>query len=93
MTRYIAHMYTGMSGTDGWDALVADSLEEAEETAADMANDHASSYGIEQGMDEDDEMYCYGDVGASVEEYDPNKHDRYRSGGGSFVLDFEYLER
>lgn len=93
MKRYIAHMYTGMVGTDGWDALLANSQEEAEEIAAEMANDHASSYGIEPGMDEDDEMYCYGDVGSSVEEYNPAKHDRNRSGGGSFELDFAHLER
>lgn len=93
MKRYIAHMFTGMVGTDGYDALVADSMEKAEEIAAEMAADHASSYGIEPGMDEDDEMYCYGDVGASVEEYDSAKHDSYRSGGGSFEYDFQKLEK
>lgn len=93
MKRYIAYMYTGMVGTSCYDALVADSMEEAVEIANEMALDHASSYGIEPGMDEDDEMYCYGDVGASVEEYDPAKHDRHRSGGGSFEADFKFLER
>ena len=93
MKRYIAHMYTGMVGTDGWDALLANSLDEAMDIAHEMAIYNAAMYGIEAGMDEDDEMYCYGDIGASVEEYDPDQHDRYRSGGGSFELDFEYLDR
>lgn len=93
MKRYIAHMYTGMVGTDGYDALLANSLDEAMDIAYEMAVDHAAMYGIEAGMDEDDEMYCYGDVGASVEEYNPTKHDSYRSGGGSFEYDFRRLEK
>ncbi len=68
-----------------------DSLEDAEECALDWA------FGVHQSFaqtDEDceEESYYMQSLDYVVEEYNPEKHDMLRSGGGSFEDDFERLK-
>lgn len=74
-------------GTDYCDALgTYDSLESPDALAA--AADFA--WDIWEPDDEDG----FEDEGPDyhLEEYDPDKHDMQRSGGGSFLTDFERLK-
>lgn len=95
MRKLIAHFYTGFCGSDARVAVTFEDGVSDEEISEDlywMAVQHAESYGIypypecEEDMDEDTEYTS--SIEASWEEYDPEKHDRYRAGGGSFESDF-----
>ena len=95
MRKLIATLYTGYCGSDGHEAFAVEDGTSESEISEDlywMAVQHAESYGIypypecEEDMDEDTEYTS--SIEASWEEYDPEKHDRYRAGGGSFESDF-----
>jgi hypothetical protein len=91
--KLIVFMTTGYCGEEAADALsVPENFteEEINDIAWEMAVDNAESYGRELEPDDDpeDEVdYAYPDF--SVHKYDPEKHDMYRVGGGSFEEDFK----
>lgn len=95
-------MHTGYCGMDGYDVLVMpdDATEdEIAQEAYRMAVEHAESYGIypyDEYADvedvEDDTEYSHNIEGWSLGEYDPEKHDMHRAGGGSFAQDFARYE-
>jgi hypothetical protein len=101
MKKLIVKMHTGYIGMDEYDILVMpdDATEdEISEEAYQMALGHAESFGIYPYPDdfdeneEDDSIYSYDIEGYVIGEYDPEKHDMYRSGGGSFKDDFARYE-
>jgi hypothetical protein len=101
MKRYVVELETGYVGMTTHEALSMPedhTDDELAQTVWDMAVDHASSYGIEVGdsdsFDPDgEEEYSGEDVEGYAELYDPEKHDMLRPGGGSFLDDFEYMEK
>jgi hypothetical protein len=83
--------WTKYVGTDYTDALgIFDSLEDAQESAEDYAwsvwEDDADDY------DDEDGEYIGQGPDYYVEEYNPDKHDRHRSSGGSFENEFDRME-
>lgn len=69
-------------GTDYCEALgIFNSLEEAQDAAADYAWDRWEEQDEDQGFEDEGPDYY-------VEEYDPAEHDMHRAGGGSFEGDF-----
>lgn len=73
-------------GTDYCEALgIYDSLDAAKREAEDLAWEKW------EGPDDEDED----DEGPDfwVEEYDPDKHDMLRAGGGNFADEFEAMEK
>lgn len=101
--RYIVKMHVGFAGMNTYDALVMPddhTEDELEDEAYHMAVDNASSYGyypVSEWEPEDDSQEeppdCYIDsIEGYAVPYDPAKHDRKRSGGGSFEQDFQRLE-
>lgn len=102
MKRYIAYLEVGYAGMDACEAFIMPdnhTEDELSQVVWEMAVEHASGYGVEVGDadsfdSEDDEEEMSGEnVSGYAEIYDPDKHDSLRSGGGSFVLDFEHLEK
>lgn len=78
--------------TDYCDALgIFDDVESKD--CQEAANDYAWNNweDDEEDYDEDGE-YVGEDPDYYVEEYDPEKHDMHRSGGGSFADEFERME-
>lgn len=97
MKRYVVFLDTGYVGMDTCEALsMPDDHTESELSRVvwDMAVEHASSYGIEpsDGFDPEDE-YSGENIGGAAELYDPEKHDMLHPGGGSFLEDFENMEK
>lgn len=75
-------------GTDYCDALgIYDNLEEAQADAIEYAWDQ-----WEGASDDGDDFEDEGPE-AIVQEYDPEIHDCLKAGGGSFVEEFERMER
>ena len=102
MKRYVVELETGYVGMGTHEALSMPedhTDDELAEAVWHMAVDHASSYGVEVGdsdsydPDDDEEQYSGEGIGGYAELYDPEKHDMLRPGGGSFLEDFEYLEK
>jgi hypothetical protein len=100
MKRYVVELETGYVGMTTHEALSMPedhTDDELAQTVWDMAVDHASSYGIYAGdcFDLEDEEECYSgeNIGGYAELYDPEKHDMLRPGGGSFLDDFEVMEK
>ncbi|HEY9704499.1 MAG TPA: hypothetical protein V6C58_18785 [Allocoleopsis sp.] len=97
MRKLIVFMSTGYAGMDEAAALlVDDDISEAEidDIMYQMAVEHAESYGIypyDEYCDTEDmsEEDLSDSIDAYYEEYDPEKHDQYRPGGGSFEEDFK----
>ena len=87
MRKLIVHLMTGYCGEDAHEALeIGDdyTTQEIDDICWNLAIQNAESYG--HGDDGDDEFserieYIW-------EDYDPEKHDMLRSGGGSFEEDF-----
>lgn len=85
MPKYFVKMMTGYVGMDGYELIEADSLEEANDSAYDMAVQHAESYGVEfcpDGEECEDPECEYEHEGSSNIEgtavpYIPEKHDCY----------------
>jgi hypothetical protein len=92
MRKLIVFANTGYAGEELVDAFVVDhSTTETEirEIAWGIAVDNAESYGHYIGdEDEEGDVYESDMVDAYWEDYDPEKHDDLRSGGGSFEEDF-----
>jgi hypothetical protein len=95
MRKLIAHLVTGYVGSDARVAVTFD--DDTPESVIsdelyDMAVQHAESYGIYpypvEELDEEDEDDYTDSIEAYYEEYDPEKHDCLRAGGGSFESDF-----
>ena len=88
MKYYIVHCYTGYVGSDSYEAH---SEQELNQACFQMACDNASMYGYEyEEEDEDGDGVCLNDsIEGYPEPYDPQEHDCYRSGGGSFKEDFD----
>ncbi len=67
-----------------------------DENCADLAIEHLNRFGYEYAPDCDeddwDDSYMVQEFNYGLEVYDPEKHDCYRVGGGSFTEDFERLE-
>lgn len=95
---WFAKLEVGFCGMDG--AVVfsmpADaSDEEVQDEAYQYALQHAESYGYYptedcDGMDDEEMESCSSDgIEGYAVPYDPELHDRYRSGVGSFMEDFE----
>jgi hypothetical protein len=97
MKRYVVFLETGYAGMDTCEALSMPddhTEEELSQAAWDMAVDHASSHDIEASdCIETEEEYSGENVEGWAEPYDPEKHDMLRPGGGSFLEDFEYMEK
>jgi hypothetical protein len=94
MRNLIVHMSTGYYGSDGHDVLVVvDQATDAyiNSIAWQMAVDHAESYGFELGEDDEDTDTAYTEdmIEFMWDDYDPEVHDKYRSGGGSFADEFK----
>ena len=96
MRKLIATLYTGYCGSDGHEAFSVDddtSEDEINIIVYEMALEHACSYGYypypedDDDLDEENDGYSQGIEGA-WEDYNPEEHDRYRAGGGSFESDF-----
>jgi hypothetical protein len=97
-------MHTGYCGSDGHDILVMPedaTDEEVQDAAREMALENIAMYGyypLSEGSDDwedEDEMDTDGDNVSNNSEgyavpYDPELHDMYRSGGGSFMNDCAY---
>jgi hypothetical protein len=101
MKHYIVHLSAGFAGMDSHDLLSVEdgtSQEKLDEMAWQMAVQHAEMYGIypadqyseEDGIDED--SLSYNIEGYVVGEYDPEKHDMYRCGGGSFQDEIDRIK-
>ena len=96
MKKLIVKMHTGYCGMDQYDILVMSDNATEEEIADEayrMAVEHAETYGIypyPEDFDEDDdgENYSNNIDGFVIGEYVAEKHDMYRSGGGSFADEF-----
>lgn len=101
MRKMIVHLSVGFAGMDGYEALLVEDDATEEEIAQEawyMALDHAERYGYyptddyrEDDEDEDDPWNrdSYSDnIDGCAEDYDPDRHDMHRAGGGSFELDF-----
>lgn len=85
MTRYVMKSYYGpYVGQDYMEALESDNLRDAEEEAEQIAWDNWES---PEETDIEDEGPDW-----IVKEYDPEKHDMYKSGGGSFEDQFKRFE-
>jgi len=86
-----SHWHPNSNGTDYWEALgLYDDLgKEAQEDAHQVANDR-----YEWPSEEEQEESGIETEGPDVmlEEYDPEKHDMLKAGGGSFADEFERLE-
>jgi hypothetical protein len=101
MKRYVVFLEVGYAGMDTCEALSMPddhTEEELSQAAWDMAVDHASSYGVKVGDsydpdDEEEDYYSGENVEGYAELYDPEKHDMLRPGGGSFLKDFEEMEK
>jgi hypothetical protein len=99
MRKLIVYLSTGYCGMDEYTYLeVPEDWTDRQiddETWA-MACEHAESYGypdrdFEEQEDEADwdyDEWYSNHVNAEWEDYDPEKHDMYRGGGGSFSEDF-----
>lgn len=105
MRKLIVHAGTSKSiGCAAYIALSVDddaSEDEINNIALDVAVDHIGSYfdvidpnDVEDDdFDEDADDICMLDqIEYSWEDYDPEKHDMYRTGGGSFEDDFAEME-
>lgn len=99
MKKLIVKMNTGYAGMSAYDILIMpdDATEdEISEEAYYMAVQHAEMYGIyppDYDSEEDDvDMSGENIDGYVIGEYDPAKHDQFRSGGGSFAEDFAHYE-
>ena len=104
MKRYIVFLDTGYVGMGACEALTMPddhTEEELSRVVWEMAVEHASDYGVEASnvfdpeasddFDSGDEYSCE-NIEGSAELYDPEKHDMLRTGGGSFLEDFEDIE-
>lgn len=94
MRKLIAHLITGRMGSDAHVAVAFDddaTESEIGEELYNMAVENAESYGIypypDYEVDGDENDYT-DNIEGYYEEYDPEKHDMLRSGGGSFESDF-----
>lgn len=102
---WFVSMHTGYCGSDGHDILVMpeDATDEEVQNAAwEMAVEHASHYGYYPPNEFDggceDDYEDNGDGEESISDniegyavpYDPELHDMYKAGGGSFMNDREY---
>jgi len=88
MRKIIVHCSTGYCGSDSWEALLvpASYTNAAIDTLAyDMAVENYEMYGFEPLDDEEED---YTTVEYTWYDYDPELHDMYRTGGGSFEEDF-----
>lgn len=80
MRKIFMKFYTGYCGEDGvdvWEVEDDDTDRDIDEMVNEAAIDHAMAYGRE---DEDD----YYGIEGWWEDYEPEKHDMYCPGGGSF---------
>ena len=99
MKHYIVKLTTGYCGMDAHDILSMEddaTQDEIDQECWYMAVAHAENYGIypaedySDGEEEMDEESLSDNIeGYSLGEYDPEKHDMYRSGGGSFQDDID----
>lgn len=83
--------YTGCSAADILEVPSGTSEEEINEIAFEMACEHAGSYFEvveEEDYDGEDEYIHVSDIDFHWEDYVPEKHDCFRTGGGSFADDF-----
>jgi hypothetical protein len=98
MRKIIVHCDNSKSaGCDCYEALLVDdatSDDEIDEIAFELACEQASHYWdvvdpseVDEDRDEDEVIYT-DQIEATREEYDPEKHDMLRCGGGSFEDDF-----
>ena len=77
------------AGTSAWSALGDyDSLEETQDDAYAWACDQHSQWEQDEADCEED-SYFWQSVDYEIFEYDPEKHDMNRAGGGSFADDFK----
>ncbi len=96
MKRYIA-IYQGPTvGIGAVEALgTFESFAKAEEALRGFFDDWHSNWEPEPDDFDDEQDYhdavadFWSDIDCYVEEYDPEKHDMLRAGGGSFEEDFE----
>lgn len=102
MRKLIVFSSVGMCGMDGVDALLVPddwTEEQIGDEVWQMALKNAEMFGYypeedrPEDMDDDDDEaeYYVSSIDGYYEEYDPEKHDIHRSGGGSFEEDFERL--
>jgi len=102
MRKMIVHLSVGFAGMDGTEALLVEDDATEEEIAQEvwhMAVDHAERYGYypaelynEDEEDADWNSDSYSDnIDGWAEDYDPERHDMKRAGGGSFERDFAAL--
>lgn len=101
MRKIIVHCDNSKAlGCDSHEALLVEDTatdEEIDEIAFDMACEHASSYWsiVDDSDDINEDYETYDDyifveqIDASWEDYDAEKHDMLKAGGGSFADDFE----
>lgn len=89
--EYAARGNIGIVGTDFYELIEANTLEEAEDIARSLVVDWASSYGFDQdydffgdcdqvgyGWDDEEEDYDQvGELESWVENYEPPEHDMY----------------
>lgn len=82
-------------GMDYCDALgIYDTLQQAEEDGFQYAVQHLESYGYDYDPEgEDDYETVTSEVDFELVEYDPEKHDMLKAGGGSFEGEFARMER
>jgi hypothetical protein len=98
MRNLIVHLSTGYCGMDAYDVLaVPEDLtdRQIDEEVWMMACQHAENYGYPEADFEDEEVseeeyheWMSNHVDYWWEDYEPERHDMYRSGGGSFSEDF-----
>lgn len=88
MNRYIVHVTPNVCGCDTHEPLLANSPEEAEDIAEDIAHDHYNSYGL---LDNEEEDGVEVEIDYGVYLYNPEDHDMY-SMSGSFEEEFLEIE-
>ena len=99
MRKLIVHLSTGYCGMDAYDALGVPedwSSRQIDDEVWSMACQHAESWGYpyadfedEEVSEEDYQDWMSNHVDYWWEDYEPEEHDMYRSGGGSFEKDFK----
>ena len=102
MKHYIVSLFAGFVGTDAHDLLSLPddhTEEELNEAVWEMALQHAEMFGNypeehrpdDFDWEEDEDVYT-DNIEGHAEPYDPELHDRYRAGGGSFQDEIDRVE-
>lgn len=97
MRKIIVHCDNSKSvGCDSYEALLVDdntSEAEIDDIAFQMSCQQAEGYfEIVEGMTDEEDEIDIQDIEATWEDYNPEVHDMYRTGGGSFEDDFAAME-